>query len=341
MLIPFAAAAILLLTSRRQSAPGSGPTSPVNVPPPGPGGVPGNDGSPARPPPVPGSPSAPGTFPAVGQLWRPRPDLPFVRAQNFAGRAAVQNMAETPGDAPAERDPTVLGWLDRGELDAPTWVRIPVRGGLEVEVMGDVLSRGGVRLCASMIAAQGVADSWDALIMTPGIANAVWSAASLRLPPRPIDPNPGGAKEWLLYYADRVAEVYQSRALALVAERGPLALFGIVADTLGKDYVLDSRVAQQPTQCAIYGWHTGQGASDQTVIQSGGTGASYKHHLAFFDYSHAIRLVRRRAWLNGEAVDLAKIYSERSELVNFTTAAAPCPARHPAIPFRRPGGVLV
>lgn len=339
MLLPFAAAALLLFAPRKGAGAG-GPTSPIGYPP-GAGGASGGGSGPARPPAPPDAPSAPGAFPRVGQLWRPRGDLPLVRAQNFAGRAAVESMVETPGDAPAERDPTVLRWLDRGELDAPTWVRVPVRGGLEVEVMGDVLSRGGVRLCASMIAAQGVADSWDALIMTPGIANAVWSAASLRLPPRPIDPNPGGAKEWLLYYADRVAEVYQSRALALVAERGPLALFGIVADTLGKDYVLDARVAQEPTQCAIYGWHTGQGPSDQTVIQSGNTGASYKHHLAFYDYSHAIRLVRRRAWLDGQPVDLAKIYAERSELVNFTAAASPCPARHPAIPFRKPGGVLV
>lgn len=299
------------------------------------GGAGGGGGSPSAPGSgsPPGAPHAPpGQWPKPGDAWRPRQDLPYVIAQAFPGRVAIQNLQESPGDAPPERDREILSWLDAGQLDAPLWHRIPVRGGLEVEVMGDVLSFGGVRLCGSMIAAQGVADGWDAMIMTPGICNAVWSATTYRLKPRTMDPNPGGAKEFMLYIADR----YQEQLVSVVqkmAQQNPV-LPRFICDVLGKDYVLDARLNSQPTQCAIYGLHTGKDGSDQTVIQSGNTGASLIHHLAFFDYSQAIRLVRRRCWLNGAPADLAAIYAGSPDLVNLRPGMLPPPTRHPAIPFR-------
>lgn len=242
-------------------------------------------------------------------------------------------MPEDKGDAPPQRDPWILAKCDAGALDPPRWVWVDVRDGLQVQVMADVLSYGGVRLCGSVVAAQGVADAWDAMIMTPAISDAVWRAATVRIKPVNMDPNPGGAKAFMLYQADRV-EAKLAEKLHALSTSGVNVEPYIIA-TLGKDYVLDSRAPQHKGQTAIYGWHTGKDGSDMSVIQSPLTGASYKHHLTFFDYSQSIRLVRRRCKLNGKAEDLQRIYQELPKLVNFTPAGLPCPVRYPAIPFRQ------
>lgn len=287
-------------------------------------------------------------MPKVGQEYTPKPGLPKTTAKNFRGRAAIEALVAKEVDpvglkegCPSERTGEVLSWLDAGKLDAPTWIRIPVRGGLEVEVMADVVSFGDVRLCMSMVALQGIADAWNCLLLTAGISDAIWRAADIKFAPQPIDPNPGGAIPWMLYYADRVADVEQLALEAWLAESGWSGAFKPkLLVTLGKDYTLDSRQTwpENRDDCCIYGWHWLNGSP----IQSKKSGGSFIHPLRFYDYSQMGRLVRRNAWLDGEPVKLEDIYQKRPELVAYTTAMTdPIPTRHPLVPFRAPAGTQV
>jgi hypothetical protein len=252
----------------------------------------------------------------------------------FPGRPVVEALRETaPQDAPASRDDLVASWIRARALDPVTWIRIPVRGGLEVQVSGDAISFGGIRLCCSQRAAQWVADSLDALTPTTGISDAIWRAANVRLPPMTIDPDPGGAVRYWLQTQDRIQTSLSDFRVARLRRMGPSALLlppDLIAD-VGKDYVLVNRLIKEPTKCAIYGWRTLAGVALQN--QQSPRGASLRHYLPFFDYSHAVRVVHRRAWLNGGEVDLAAIYSTLPELV-ITPGfdLAPPPIRHPAVP---------
>ncbi len=270
-------------------------------------------------------------------MWSPdAAHAPKVAPYPFEGRARVEALVESAGSSPPERLGHILSWLDSGKLDTPVWRRIPVRGGLEVEVTADNVSCGQVRLCGPMAAAQYIADAWNALIPTAGIVDAIYKARELTAPPQSIGwtaknqdgdetwVNPGGGKLWWLYYADRV-----------VAAGLPPAPASILSP-LGKDYVLDPRQNQHPDKCAIYGWQRTNGVA----TQSPETGASFIHELGYFDYSHGVRLVRRRAWLDGNEVDLAEVYQKRPQLVSYKgLPVGPIPLRQPNIKPRKETGV--
>ncbi|NUO51558.1 MAG: hypothetical protein HOV80_22100 [Polyangiaceae bacterium] len=265
--------------------------------------------------------------------WSPdAAHAPKVNEYPFPGRARVANLKESPGSSPPERLTHILSWLDAGKLDPIQWRRIPVRGGLEVAVSSDNISSGAVRLVGPMAAAQHIADANDALIPTAGIVDAIYKARDATAPPQTIGwevtksdgtkswKNPGGGKDWWLYYNDR-----------LVAAGLPPTP-GVIQSPLSKDYVLDARQDQHPDRCAIYGLHKTNGEP----TQSKETGASFIHELPFFDYSHGIRLVSTTAWLDGEEVSLPWIYQNRPELVSYKgLPVGPIPIRHPAIPRRK------
>jgi hypothetical protein len=241
------------------------------------------------------------------------------------------------GAAPASRDAAVANWLRAGRLDPITWIRVPVRGGLEVDASADLVSFGGVRLCCSMRAAQWVADAHRAMLITAAISDAIWRASTLRIAPFSLSSpslygfDPGGAVRFWLEEQDGIERALAAAKTERLRRDGMRAVFGGPPDllaTLSKDYVLDHRLVQEPTRCAIYGWHQLNGAP----IQAPETGASLIHDLPFFDYSHGVRIVRDRAWLNGQPVALADIYRQRPELVTYQPGYPAPPIRHPAVP---------
>jgi len=266
----------------------------------------------------------------MAAAWTPDPNpshnAPPVAPYPFPGRSKIEAWKESAGSSPPERLTHILAALDAGHIDAPTWRRIKVRGGLEVEASSDGVTLGLVRLCGPMAAAQYIADHFDALICTAGIVDAIYAARDATAAPQTLGwqeggkwRNPGGSLPWWMYYADRLA-----------AKLPPTP--GAVLSPIGKDYVLDARQPEHPDRCAIYGWQNVSGVA----IQSPATGASFIHELSFFDYSHTIRIVRRRAWLNGAEVDLASIYQNQPRLVSYKALpTGPIPTRHPDIPPRK------
>lgn len=316
-----------------------GPTIPTDTPGTGGGGGAGSPpGNP--PPPVPVAP-----LPKVGTVYRPNKYTSETTAYPFKGRSVVEgwNANEDKGSSPLQRHAHIMAALDAHQIDPPRWVRIPVRDGLEVEVTGDVVSLQGLRLCGPMASAQAIADRWGAMLITPGISDAIWKAATVKIAPQTTGwfdrpghwINPGGGVPWLLYEADRVQAQLEQGPVGEPVRTGDDKY---LIDTLGKDYVLEARTSEpgHKDKCCIYGWHLLNG----TPFQSPESGGSFIHELTYFDYSHAIRLVRTVCWLNGKADNLARIYRERPKLVSYLARpSGPIPARHPGLPLVSGGGV--
>ena len=264
----------------------------------------------------------------------------------FAGRAIVEALRERDEQiAPVERDAEILAWARAGNLTVK-WSPLMLPSGLEVAVTPDMVQIGGVRLCGSMVTAQHLADLFGALLPTAGIVQAFHKAAvdaagdAPLLNPYPAGHclpnnqwcNPGGGIGPWLEHQDRIQFGLESRTAtaSLITGAGPLV------DTTGKDYVLGPYVVENPTRCAIFGWYrtpldhgkpTGIGTPTQSPVDGGSGG----HELSYFDYSHRIMLVHRRARLAGQVVDLARVYLERSQLVSRSGKPERIPNRHPAV----------
>jgi len=69
-----------------------------------------------------------------------------------------------------------------------------------------------------------------------------------------------------------------------------------------KDVVLTPQLADRPDRVAIYGWHRGEEDPIQPL--------SLYHGANYVDYSHGVRLISRRATVDGRQVDLATVFTD-------------------------------
>lgn len=149
-----------------------------------------------------------------------------------------------------------------------------------------------VRVPLGLPAAQRIASSFDMMLPTTRMVDAIHAQAQLRLDPRPMTPGP---------QMSSTAYLVAHNATLESQRRG--AAPGVLVSGHKKDVVLTNRMAQMPGRVAIYGWHRANGQPIQPL--------STVHGASYADYSHGVRLVSRRAWLNGRPVDLAALLSDR------------------------------
>ena len=83
---------------------------------------------------------------------------------------------------------------------------------------------------------------------------------------------------------------------------------GLLVSGLKKDVVLTNRLTSRPSKVAIYGWHRQNGSPWQPL--------STVHGWSYVDYSHGIRLIARRAKLDGNDVDLDQLYARGDSRVS-------------------------
>ena len=70
-----------------------------------------------------------------------------------------------------------------------------------------------------------------------------------------------------------------------------------------KDLVISTRLWSQPGRVAIYGWHRAADAPIQPL--------STVHGARYADYSHGVRLVSQRVFVNGEPRSLFDVLADR------------------------------
>lgn len=128
--------------------------------------------------------------------------------------------------------------------------------------------------------AQRIADQLDCTLPTPRMVDDIYKNASVKRNPSPIPPSP----------AMTTVPVFLRHNETVRAQPRDRPLGALVAGHK-KDVVIANKVFGSPGKVAIYGWHQLDGKPIQPLY----TG----HSASWVDYSHGIRLVRRRMFVNG------------------------------------------
>lgn len=134
----------------------------------------------------------------------------------------------------------------------------------------------GIRKPVGLTEAFRIADSLGMILPTPAMVDAIYQQADIKLDPIPMPPTDS-----------MVTRAYYERHHALIEEQlranGHEAVSGLLIAGHKKDVVAINRSSQK---VAIYGWHL----NDSTVIQPYST----VHRREYFDYSHGLRLIKKK-----------------------------------------------
>jgi len=206
-----------------------------------------------------------------------------------------------------ERERRILEEVKRGnyELD---WCVLDL-GDLKVKVGCDALKINGVRVSASAVTQQLIADELGALLLTPRLYDSIWlkTAPQNRLDPKPqpITSSTAGTIN------------YSARIDAHIQQKGST---GVLAN-VGKAWVITNKIftpqARAARKAANYGWilpsqgfqglrgEASQSTPSLLVVQDVGTAHSSDHS----DYSQIILLAARAARFGELPVDLSAVYT--------------------------------
>lgn len=146
----------------------------------------------------------------------------------------------------------------------------------------------------SPISAQLIADSLGAMLPTRMMVDQIWAAADLKLEPQPIAPSDSMTSLSVMRIHDQMVQKQRSGFLADFP-------YGTLVAGHKKDVILSNKIFDHPKapQVVIYGWHRTDGSPIQPV---------YNGHAEWYaDYSHGIRMVAIKAFLNREPIDLMEI----------------------------------
>lgn len=234
----------------------------------------------------------------------------------------------------ADREKAVLDAFSRGEV--PKWlfqwrpisVSAKIDGEtrrLEYEVLPDYLSLGDeqdyFRVPMTPATAQELADRFDAILPSSRMVNEIYANASAKLNPQPIFPN--------LQKPDETS-ISEIRIQNQMKSGGILP--GNFIAGIKKDIVVGPKL--DGSRVAIYGWHDPSGANSVKNIPNGPIQPySTIHDSAFWDYSHGVRLVKRRAYLDGSAIDIAEVFRD-PKLHILVSDQGPFEPRFPNAPRR-------
>lgn len=231
----------------------------------------------------------------------------------------------TPLDRPA-REAAVLREIERGNVPQGSrkFVKIMARAkidgkeySLEYFVAPDYLAIGSdtnfFLTPLSPAAAQKAADSLDCLLPTRKMVDQIYAAAVVKLTPSPIPPTPEMIT--VPVFADHNRTVGAQRDATNAAP-------GVLIAGHKKDVVITPRLAESRGKVAIYGWHKPDGKPIQPLYLG--------HGVSHVDYSHGIRLVSRRALLNGSPALLDEILADAKLSILLSDEGPVAVPRYPA-----------
>lgn len=252
--------------------------------------------------------AAPLTAPLTGAEGRCEPALTrAIPARPGAAPGGSVVLAGLTNSAGSARDDVIARAITAGNLPEFQRRLVPVtlagrdeRGQdlrITLCVMPDYLAIGSnadfVRVPLGLPAANRIAEQFDMVLPTTRMVDAIHVQAGLRLAPEPMTPGPQMASTE--YFVRHNATLERQR-------RAAGAALGVLVSGHKKDLVLSNRLARNPGRVAIYGWHRASGQPIQPL--------STVHGAAYADYSHGIRLISRRAYVNGRAVDLRDLLAD-------------------------------
>jgi hypothetical protein len=144
------------------------------------------------------------------------------------------------------------------------------------------------------ILAQKVANLLNCNLPTRKISDMIYRNAVVKMVPEPIPPS----KEMITIpvFEKHNAMVHQQRLLSI----GRFPLGSLVAGNK-KDVVISNKIHTDKgaLRVVIYGWHNPDGKAIQPLYNG--------HTPDWADYSHGIRLVQNKVWINGKRYSMQKV----------------------------------
>ena len=145
-----------------------------------------------------------------------------------------------------------------------------------------------VRIATGMREASAIAKMFNASLPTAKMVDAIYRQADKRLTPKHYKPDQTMVSSSKIFMHN---DGIENRLSA--NDRGRL-----IAGHK-KDIVISKKLLQRSDRIAIYGWHRANFKPIQPL--------SFWHSHDYVDYSHGIRLVSRKVFLNGKPADLAYV----------------------------------
>ena len=146
----------------------------------------------------------------------------------------------------------------------------------------------------------------DSIIPTPKMVDLIYDQSDIKLRPYFLEPGP-----------QMVTNAY----LAIHQQHIDQSLFDYQLSSLivghKKDIVLSNRLRNHPDRIAIYGWHQDT-AGTPTPVQP----LSLWHGARYSDYSHGVRLVHRKALLDGNPIEIRTVLQD-PELADLLSDEGP------------------
>lgn len=150
-----------------------------------------------------------------------------------------------------------------------------------------------LRIPMNLYTARAIADRFHCMLPTRKIVDAVYDQSARHFTPQPLPAGPQMSSTG--YYRTHNAMIDRQSESRNFPPR-------VMVSGHKKDVVLTNRLASQPGQIAIYGWHRGKGDPIQPL--------STVHGAHYADYSHGIRLVSQSAIVNGKILSVQEILQD-------------------------------
>ncbi len=160
-------------------------------------------------------------------------------------------------------------------------------------VSPDYLSIGSdadwARIPLTPMAAQAIADSFQCFLPTRKMVNDIYRQANVKLEPVPM-----------FAFRDSTVTFWQHHLMIEGQRKGRK---GLIAG-IKKDLVISAKLKRETSanKEAIYGWHKTDGIPIQPL---------YTGHVNWYvDYSHGVRLVYRKIFVNGKSMDYQEVLQD-------------------------------
>lgn len=150
--------------------------------------------------------------------------------------------------------------------------------------------------------AQRVANKLKCSLPTRKMVDKIYQQATIKLSPHPIPPTPAMITVPVFIRHNQMLKM-QRDSLGDQYVPGKL----VAGDK--KDVIISNRIYNDTSSfhVVIYGWHKPNGKAIQPVYA--------KHLNSWADYSHGIRLIQRKVWVNGKKTRIKKVL--RSDHLNI------------------------
>lgn len=147
------------------------------------------------------------------------------------------------------------------------------------------------------ILAQKVADLTKSSLPTKKMVDVIYKNAKIKLYPQPISPTK----------AMTTLPIFIAHNDYVQTQLKPFLQQHIKSQlTAGnkKDIIISNKIYTEKTaKVVIYGWHKLDGKAIQPLYN--------KHANTWADYSHGIRLIQNKVWVNGKKTTIAKILADK------------------------------